>query len=365
MDNKFVEVLISGKLVGRIALTADGLCAFEYDADFLKNGFAISPYVLPLEKKVFIAERDPFDGNFGVFDDSLPDGWGTMLLDRYLKEQGKDIDKLTILQRLSLIGSQGRAALEYRPDESFLKTAEFKEFDNIAKSCEKILAEKNVSKKSLEELYQYGGSSGGARPKLFAKFDNKEWLVKFKAKYDPENVGEIEYKYSLLAKKCKIEMPKTQLIEKKFFAVERFDRTPNGKIHTITTSALANAYFRMPSLDYADLLAICKDLTKDFSQVLQMYRRMVFNVAISNKDDHSKNFAFQFIDGNWKLSPAYDLLPSIGFNDMHTTSINSKGNPTIEDVLAIAKSASINAKEAKEIYEEIFDITKSGIKKIT
>ena len=356
MDKNFVEVWLSNSLVGRIALTSEGLCAFEYDANFLENGFSISPYALPLEKKVFIAERDPFDGNFGVFDDSLPDGWGTLLLDRFLREQGKDLSKFSILDRLSLIGSNGRGALEYRPDNSLIANAEFKDFDKIAQSCRKILEEKVVDKNSLETLFKNGGSSGGARPKVFAKIDGREWLVKFKSGSDPKNVGEIEYKYSLLAKKCGIEMTKTRLINGKYFATERFDRTAAGRIHTISASGLLNASYRLPDLDYTDLLSVCKDLTKDQEQVVQLFRRMVFNVLIENKDDHSKNFSFQFKSGSWELSPAYDILPSAGFNDMHATSINGKGNPTIDDILEVAKQSSIPAKLAKNIYAQARDI---------
>ena len=356
MYKNFVEVWLSNSIVGRIALTSEGLCAFEYDADFLENGFSISPYVLPLEKKVFIADRDPFDGNFGVFDDSLPDGWGTLLLDRFLKEQGKDLSKLTILDRISLIGSNGRGALEYRPDNSFAANAHFKDFDKISSECKKILEERKIDAHSLEELYKNGGSSGGARPKVFAKIDGREWLVKFKSSFDPKDIGEIEYKYSLLAKKCQIEMPETRLINGKYFAVERFDRTSNGRVHTISASGLLNAYYRLPSLDYSDLLAVCKDLTKDKNQVVQLFRRMVFNVLIENKDDHSKNFSFQYKDGAWRLSPAYDMLPSAGFNDMHTTSVNGKGNPSMDDIVEVAKQVSISGKLAKNIYSEIKSI---------
>lgn len=356
MDKNFVEVWLSNSLVGRIALTSEGLCAFEYDANFLENGFSISPYVLPLEKKVFIADCDPFDGNFGVFDDSLPDGWGSLLLDRFLKEQGKDLSKLKILDRISLIGSNGRGALEYRPDNSFIADSHFKDFDKISFECKKILEEKKIDVHSLEKLYKNGGSSGGARPKVFAKIDGREWLVKFKSSFDPKDIGEIEYKYSLLAKKCQIEMPETRLINGKYFAVERFDRTPNGRVHTISASGLLNAYYRLPNLDYTDLLAVCKDLTKDQAQVVQLFRRMVFNVLTGNKDDHSKNFAFQYKNGEWRLSPAYDMLPSAGFNDMHTTSVNGKGNPSMDDIVEVAKQVSISGKLAKNIYSEIKSI---------
>ncbi len=87
----------------------------------------------------------------------------------------------------------------------------------------------NDDKNSLEELYVRGGSPGGARPKIFYCHDGKEWLVKFRASNDPANMVETEYRYSLLARKCGIEMPETRLFENKYFGVERFDRTLAGQ----------------------------------------------------------------------------------------------------------------------------------------
>ena len=350
-----LEIFMNGKRVGRLAQAQNSLCAFEYDAEFLRGGNAISPFLMPLETRLFIAERDPFDGNFGVFDDSLPDGWGSLLLDRYLREQGEDPDKLTMLQRLSLIGSNGRGALEYKPDNSAFEDPEFLDFDKLAHDAEKLLSSKRVVGKSLDSLFRYGGSSGGARPKVFAKIDGKEWLVKFKATNDPLNIGKTEYKHALLAKECGIQMPEVRLFENKYFGVERFDRTPNDKIHTISASGLLNAFYRMPSLDYIDLLKACKALTRDMQQVSALFRQMVFNVAISNRDDHSKNFAFQFRDNRWKLSPAYDLLPSAGFNGYHTTTVNNKGEPRIEDIMTAAKEVDLNKRSAKKICEQIID----------
>ena len=117
------------------------------------------------------------------------------MLDRFLKEQGKELSKLTILDKLSLIGSNGRGALEYRPDNSFITDSHFRDFDKISSECKKILEERKIDVHSLEELYKNGGSSGGACPKVFAKIDGREWLVKFKSSFDPKDIGEIEYRY--------------------------------------------------------------------------------------------------------------------------------------------------------------------------
>lgn len=347
-----IEIFMSDKRIGRMAITPDEVCGFEYDSDWIKTGFSISPFYMPLKSGLIMAKRDPFRGNFGVFDDSLPDGWGNLLLDRYLQEKGIDPYKLSILERLSLIGSTGRGALEYRPDKSIITNDEFIEFDRLAKEAEKILESKE-SEGSVDLLYKYGGSSGGARPKVFARIDGREWLVKFKATNDPVNVGEIEYNYSLLAKECGIRMAETRLFNDRYFGVERFDRTPHGKIHTISAAGLLHANYRIPSLDYSILLKLTLNLTKDMEQVISMFRLMVFNILISNRDDHAKNFSFQWINGTWKLSPAYDLLPSSGFNGYHTTTINGKGEPELSDIITVASEVGIQRQNAIQIVQEV------------
>lgn len=349
---KVIEVFMKNMKIGRMALTPDFLCAFEYDPAYIASGDSISPFNLPLKPEVFIAKHTPFSGGFGVFDDSLPDGWGNLILDRYLKSKGINSAKLTILQRLALIGSSGRGALEYQPDYSESAKNELIDFNKLANETERILTS-DYDGDSLNTLYKYAGSSGGARPKVFVNMDGKEWLVKFKATMDPPNVGETEYKYSLLAKRCGIKMPETRLFEDKYFGVERFDRTSVGKVHTVSVAGLLNADYRVPSLDYGDLLQLCHILTKNMEEVYALFRQMIFNVIIKNRDDHAKNFSFQLIDGEWKLSPAYDLLPSNGFNGFHTTTINNNGEPTTDDIMTIAAKAGLNKQRAIEIIQEI------------
>ena len=352
---KVLEVFMNGAKVGRIAITPEALCAFEYDPAYIMSGESISPFYLPLKPEVFIAKRTPFSGGFGVFDDSLPDGWGSLILDRYLKSKGIVPDKLTILQRLALVGTTGRGALEYKPDFSESISDEIVNFDCLATEVEKILTTDYDGGESLGDLYKRGGSPGGARPKVFVNIDGKEWLVKFKATYDPENIGQIEYQYSFLAKNCGINMPETRLFEGKYFGVERYDRTRDGKIHTVSAAGLLNADYRIPSLDYLELLKLCHLLTKNMEEVYDLFRLMAFNVAIRNRDDHAKNFSFQLVNKEWKLSPAYDLLPSEGFNGFHTTSVNNNGEPTINDMMIVAEKAGLNKQRVSEIIRTIND----------
>ena len=347
---KVIEVTMNDARVGRIALTPETLCAFEYFPDWIESGVSISPFYLPLKSEVFVAKRTPFQGGFGVFDDGLPDGWGNLILDRYLKSIGIIPERLTILQRLALVGCTGRGALEFHPDFSVLPAGEIINLNHLATETQKILTS-DYDGGSLETLYKCGGSSGGARPKVFVPIDGKEWLVKFKATVDPDTIGQMEYDYSILAKNCGIVMPETRLFEGKYFGVERFDRTPNGKIHTVSAAGLLHADYRIPSLDYLQLLKLCHILTNDMEEVYALFRLMVFNVIIKNRDDHAKNFSFQLINKKWKLSPAYDLLPSSGFNGFHTTTVNNSGSPTIRDLMTVAEVVGLDKKRANEIIQ--------------
>lgn len=357
MNNiKQIEVIYYNHLVGRLALTKEGLCAFEYSSEWLSSGFSISPFELPLRNGVFIAKPHPFDGGFGVFNDCLPDGWGLLILDRHLQRQGILPRTLTILDRLALVGSNGRGALEFRPDKSVISPQEHADFENLSLEAEKIFDNDDYMGKGIEEFQYRGGSPGGARPKIFTHYDGKEWLVKFRAKHDPKNIGINEYKYSLLAKKCGIEMPETRLFENMFFGVERFDRSSKGKLHVISIAGLINADYRIPCIDYTQIFQVCAILTHNIAELWKIFRLMVFNYLIENKDDHAKNFAFIYDNGDWRFSPAYDLLPSDGMNGFHTTSINNSIEPTKEDIITVATKAGLNKKEAEKTFENIRDI---------
>jgi serine/threonine-protein kinase HipA len=159
----------------------------------------------------------------------------------------------------------------------------------------------------------------------------------------------------LFAKKCGIEMPETRLFEGKFFGVRRFDREEGRRIHVHSAAGLLYASHRLPSLDYSALMKATMVLTRDNTEVAKMFRLMVFNVLIGNKDDHAKNFSFVYKNDSWQLSPAYDLLPSAGFNNNHTTTVNGKGKPVIKDCIEVARLTAFPEKMAKRIIEEVMD----------
>ena len=354
---KILRIEIDGMIVGRMVLSSRNLCVFEYDSEFISKGFSISPFYLPLRSGVFTAKRDPFNGLFGVFNDSLPDGWGQLLLDRYLQKKGVKLQALSVLDRLSIVGSAGMGSINYMPDNHIKSSDNAMDLDFMAMEVKKIISnDKYID--SIDEIVAKAGSSGGARPKVFIDYKGEPWIVKFPSSMDVSNIGEIEYNYSLIARKCGIEMTETELVEGKYFGIKRFDREGDKRIHFHSVSGLLYASHRFSSLDYIDLIKATYSLTKSMKEVGKMYRQMVFNILTGNKDDHSKNFAFIYKNNEWKLSPAYDLVPSIGINDNHTTTINGEGNPKLSDIYKVAKLSGINDSVAKAIFEEVYSASK-------
>ena len=352
-----IEVFANRIKVGTLALTNDNKVAFQYTDEWVEKGFSINPFKLPLSKQLFYASSPHFKGLFGVFADSLPDSYGELLLDRYLKRKNINTSDLTCLDRLAYVGCSGMGLLEYIPDFSEDTDRSNIDFDAIQKECNDLLDSKKVD--NITNLFSLGGSSGGARPKSLIKYDGEDYIVKFSSKFDPKNIAELEYKYMSLAKEAGINIPTIKLVNSKsgnkYFLIKRFDRESSKKIHMISAAALLEVDFRAPSLDYNDLIKLTRVLTKNDDDVMEMYRRMVFNVLIDNQDDHTKNFSFIYDDTNrnYRLSPAYDITPGRTYYGEHTTSVNGKGkNITDDDMLKVAISNKIEPTAARQIIEK-------------
>ena len=360
-----LSVLLGRKKVGTLAVYQKHITAFEYSDEWLETGFSISPFVLPLVKKVFLPKLQPFDGLFGIFSDSLPDGWGRLLVDRMLRKNGIDPATVNMLNRLAIVGSSGMGALTYYPEHITEHVSVLKDYDALAKACADIL--RNESTDDLDTLFLLGGSSGGARPKIFATVDDEDWIVKFPASADRRDIGAVEYLYSECAKRCGIEMSETRLFPSKtcegYFGTKRFDRikSPDGSVHRIhvaSVSALLETSHRVPNLDYSTLLALTLKLTGSYTETEKMFRLMCFNVYAHNRDDHSKNFSFLFDEtsGKWRLSPAYDLTYSNSLGGEHATCVNGNGlDPGLKEMLFLAETIGIKKSKAKQIAEQVED----------
>lgn len=340
---------------------------FKYSQEWLKNGFSISPFSLPLEDKEFIANPFLFDGVFGVFADSLPDGWGRLLVDRMLRNNGINPFEVDSLNRLAIVGDSGMGALTYIPVHEFDIDKNELDLDRLALACKEILITDNSE--DLDELYKLGSSSGGTRPKILTKVDDEEWIIKFPSSIDKTNIGKQEYDYSVCAKNCGIDMPETRLfssnISSGYFGVKRFDRKNNIKKHMLTVSVLLETSHRIPNLDYNDLMKLTKNLTSSEEEIKKMFKLMCFNIFAHNRDDHSKNFSFIYDENlkSWKLSPAYDLTYSYSIGGEHATTVNGNGrDPGLKDILEVAKKIDLDMNYAKETALNIEKIVSKDLK---
>jgi len=362
-QNKALQVLFDNRVVGTLALAANHKVVFQYDDSWLEQGFSISPFSLPLENQVFVPTKDYFDGLFGVFADSLPDHWGRLLLKRLLLAHEQNPDKLTVIDRLAIVGKSGMGALTYYPEQSFSEENDNTDLDELAFQCQKILHTEYSDK--LDELYRLGGTSGGARPKIMTTINDEDWIIKFSAHVDGENAGKMEYDYSCCARKCGITMSETKLFPSEvcegYFGIKRFDRISDisgtKRVHMLTAAALLELDFEQPSLDYHSLMKLTKIITRDNKDdVENMFRRMCFNVFAHNRDDHSKNFTYLYDESAdcWRLSPAYDLTYSNTYYGEHTTTVDGNGrNPGKKELLAVGTMAGMKKELCMDIITEI------------
>lgn len=356
-----LDVYYHDRKVGTMALYQNRLAAFAYSDEWLQEGFSISPFSLPLEKRVFVPKIDPFEGLFGVFADSLPDGWGRLLVDRLMRKNGLNPHTVGSLERLAIVGNTGIGALTYRPTIPLESVYNELTLDEIAKECERIL-QTDTSEK-LDYLFAKGGSSGGARPKILPRIDNEDWIIKFPSSEDSKDVGRQEYDYALCAKECGIEMEEVRLFPSEktqgYFGTKRFDRVAegeNGKVHMISAAAILETSHRIPNLDYDILMKLTLQLTKSMEECEKLYRLMCFNVFAHNRDDHSKNFSYIYRDEEkrWVLSPAYDLTYSNSIGGEHATTVNGNGaDPGMDDLLSVAKKIGIGMAKAKKTAAKI------------
>jgi len=356
-DLKKLSVFYHDRIVGILAYLPNGQLGFQYDDEWLQNGFSISPFSLPLKPEPFFAKKNTFSGLFGVFDDSLPEGWGTLLLFRKLREEGYDYLNLNPLAKLSLVSRSGKGALTYRPNYSSEDAAALTELDALAAECELLLDGDKI--KDFDRLVGLGGSSGGARPKIHYRDESGEWIIKFSTREDGPLAGKKEYETNILAKKAAINVNGFHLFPSKktsgYFGAKRFDRDDKGNsIHMLSLSGALEVSYQTPILDYIHFLQVIQKVCKSRADLLEGFRRMVFNVFIENKDDHGKNFAFLYDEKNRRycLSPAYDLT-STPFRYAHEMSVNGKDNPEEKDLLDVALYVGISLREAKTIVAEV------------
>ena len=387
--------------VGVLAQNRQGVF-FQYADSYLQQFGNLSPFTLQANSQVQAAPKQPHQGVHGVFGDCLPDGWGMLLQDRIFRQKGILPNQLTAMDRLSFIGDKGMGALSFSPVSEF-STTTHSDFDLATLGLEaQTLFDASMSdymdsnhddldgqaQQVLAALVA-GGSSGGARPKAqiympsvetkhcrtFAQPGDEAWLIKFTSKNLAlgHEEGLCEAVYLQMAEQAKCQPPLWQLIEAPhtsgapaWLALKRFDyvaehtdlvsKSSSGHLHMHSACGLLDADFRMPSLDYIDLIKASRQLCKSPAAGQLQFRRAIFNLLSSNQDDHSKNWAFlQADDGQWQPAPFYDVTYSPNPINEHATAFGGYGKaPPIKVMQKLATSAGYrNWNDARQVIEEV------------
>lgn len=344
------------KTVGTLSLVEGGI-AFQYDEEWVENGFSISPFSLPLSTKVYSNRSDVFEGLYGVFYDCLPDGWGLYLTLRLFDKEGVSYSSLSPLTKLSLLGQQSMGGLTFVPCQTKIKEGNLQDLDKIATSIKAIV--NNVfDNTSLDEIYKIGGLCGGTKPKVNLRLQNEEWIIKFPSQYEKNKVGKEEYQANEKAEKCGIKVNEYRLFESSlcdgYFGCKRFDYEQGSKVHMISLSSLLETSHHIPNLDYLHLMKVTKKICYNPEDVYEAYRRMCFNVFYGNKDDHGRNFSFLYDETKkgYCLSPFYDITKTTHLIE-HEMAINGNGNPSEEDLLQVAIKSELDLSRCKSILNNI------------
>ncbi len=384
-----VEAFIFDKKIGTILLKG-GVVYFEYDKGFLTSNLEISPLKLPLSYNGVYTNNDDryFEGLAGVFHDTLPDKFGTKVIERYFESKNIPVHELTIIQKLMFVGDKSMGAITYKPiihkaNES--KINELVELQSFYENAKKIISGNAIE--VVDEMLSFmdsAASAGGARAKAIIgynesskeiisgvkrdlKEDFEHYLIKFDMQKDDGNSSDytkLEYLYMSMANDIGIDVPKIELLAHgnlAHYLIKRFDRIGGEALHLHSVSGITHTNFNIPMhYSYDELLRLTRYLTGSQQAVNEQFKRMIFNIVGRNQDDHAKNFAFTMDkNGNWRLSPAYDITYSngTGYTKNHQLSLNGKTNDfTQKDILQLAKQHSIKENVAKEYLEQIAEI---------
>ena len=348
--------------------------SFEYDETYLRKGkrFTIDPELEFFSGRQYTYQKP----NFGIFADSSPDRWGRTLMDRRetirAKEEGRK--KRTLQTSDYLLGVYDEArmgALRFALDKDgpFLSSdsseivppwTTLRTLEEASREYEKD--ENTLSDKWISQLLKPGSSLGGARPKATIKdVDGALWIAKFPSKHDDTNVGAWEKVVHDLARLCGINVPDSRLETfsqlGSTFLVKRFDRNGTRRIHFSSAMTMLNKVDGASASDGSSYLEladfIIQNGAKPKEDLVELWKRIVFNMAVSNTDDHLRNHGFLLTANGWRLSPAFDVNPQTTKDEL-SLNVNDEDNSLdIDLAIETSKFFQLDKNEAQSLAERI------------
>jgi len=396
-------VSLWGSTIGYVSMDAtENTARFEFDPAFSQRNIELAPLAMPLQAhRIYQFPNLPehsFHGLPGLLADSLPDKYGMQLINVWLAQTGRKESEFNAVDRLCYTGTRAMGALEFEPalkglttPDRQLEIEELIELASVAFASKATLDTHFNNKQTSDamlDILRVGTSAGGARAKAVIAYNPEtgsvhsgqlplptgyeHWLIKFDGVQfsgdwgiaDPAGYGILEYTYYLTAKACGIQMMESQLLTeggRNHFMTRRFDRDESGAKHFIQTFAALKHYdyFQTGQYSYEQLFMTMKELGIAQPAIEQQFKRAIFNVVGCNQDDHVKNFAFQMHrDGQWDITPAYDLCHAEGsaFTRHHQLSLNGKTSDfTKADFKALASYAGLPRNRESLILEQVVD----------
>ncbi len=348
--------------------------AFEYDDAWLSNPAAV---MLDPDLNLYKGRQYPIDKkNFGLFADSSPDRWGRVLMkrrERILAD--KEDRKPNVLYEsdflLGVYDETRMGALRFSLEEggTFLsddKTtaappwATLRTLENASREFEKD--ERGLSDKWLNQLLKPGSSLGGARPKATVQDPNGElWIAKFPSKHDEGNTGAWEKVVHDLARMCGLNVPESKLEhfskDGSTFLVKRFDRIGSRRLHfssAMTMLGKTDGASAVDGISYLDIVSFIKSngvSAKD--DLIELWKRIVFNMAVSNTDDHLRNHGFILTPKGWRLSPLYDVNPVPQGDELSLNVSESDNRISLDLAIETAHYYEIKEADATRFAEDI------------
>ena len=388
MDKVFVYENWSGPVPNKIgalyidALKGKEVISFEYDEEWLTK--ADRNFVFDPDLSLFRGRQyTPLDKSmFGMFADSCPDRWGRLLMKRReailaKKEDRKprrlaEIDFLLGVYDKTRMGALRFSESENGPFVSDNKDLAAPPWTTLRRLESASLAfEQNddgMEEKWIQQLIVPGSSLGGARPKASVTApDGSLWIAKFPSKQDDINVGAWEMVVHEMAALCGLNVPDAKLENfsktGSTFLPRRFDRDEGQRIHFASAMTLLGKTDGAGAQDGSSYLDIASVIRKygatPRKDLLELWKRIVFNMAVSNTDDHLRNHGFLLSNEGWKLSPAYDMNPNAEGNalaldvDEHSSAID------FALALSVARWFDMTDKQAIEAQKEIVDVVEN------
>jgi serine/threonine-protein kinase HipA len=336
--------------------------AFQYARSWLDDAerhFPIDP-ALPLSEVRYTVSgrRVP-----GILADTAPDKWGEALM---VRREGRALDAWEFLVGVADQTRMGALRLRRGADGPFVDdqdppvppVARLREIQALARRFEDD--PDSIKSGEIALLVAPGSSLGGARPKAnYVAPDGSLWIAKFPSRTDRRDVAAWEHVYANLARAAGIEVAETELVNvvgtMRTFAARRFDRTTAGR-RLYASAVTMTGRTDTAGADYVDIAqAIADQVGTDHvrNDLVQLYRRMTFNVLAGNRDDHLRNHGFLRHADGWRLAPAFDMNPAREMRE-HATAVNGKvASPDATDVLDVRSFFGLNEKAARAVIADV------------